>query len=663
MTDTTMVGRVLGDRYRLVAPVGTGASATVYTADDLSLERRVAVKVLHRGLIKDPRFAKRFRNEAKAVAQLAHPRILNLYDWAEGDDDCYLVTELLTGGSLRHMLDDGHRLSVSQAVVVGLHALEGLEVAHQRGFVHRDIKPANLLFGADGRLRIADFGIARAVAEAAWTEPEGALIGTARYAAPEQGSGAVVSGAADIYSLSLTLIESVTGEVPLLADSPIATMVTRQDTNVEVPADMGPLWEPLSAAAKANPTHRPSASQLIQAFHRAAADLPRPYLLPLANLEADAPAVLDYPESTSTGGTDVAESDVAVDLTELSRTPLHFADDDLAAMGMASGEHNTVSEHEGELADFDVDHRTVWPWAVAAVAIACVLVAMASSWAFSNDTAEVPLPPAIDGPALDSFIGLDVEEVQADLDQQGWAVTVERQRARGSQAGEILAQNPIPGNPWAKGEVVTLLVSDGPPLVEVPGVVGAHRRDAIEQIRTSRLFVAYVEEVFDEEVAADFVMATSLGSGDPITAPVPEGSEIVLQVSKGPKRRTTPNLIGVLPEDAAAQLLTLNVGLTQVGEDFSLDVPEGAIMATQPLPNALVEKDAVVEFIISKGKPFVNVPQTRGQTVARATERLEAAGLVVIGVEGAPNRPVLITDPEPGSSVRVGTEVLIYTRR
>jgi serine/threonine-protein kinase len=663
VTDTTLVGRVLGDRYLLVAPVGTGASATVYTADDLSLERRVAVKVLHRGLIKDPRFAKRFHNEAKAVAQLAHPRILNLYDWAEGDD-CYLVTELLTGGSLRHMLDDGHRLSVSQAVVVGLHALEGLEVAHQRGFVHRDIKPANLLFGADGRLRIADFGIARAVAEAAWTEPEGALIGTARYAAPEQGSGAVVSGAADVYSLALTLVEVVTGEVPLLADSPIATMVMRQDTNIEVPAEMGPLWESLSAAAKANPTHRPSATQLIQAFHRAAADLPRPYVLPLANLDADAPAVLDYPETTSTGGTEVIVADHAVDLTELSRTPLHFADDDLAAMGMASGEHNSVGpQHNGELSDFDVGHRLVWPWAVAAVVLACALVAMAGSWVFGDEAAPVPVPAAINGPEMTSLVGLDVEAARSELDEQGWVVAVERNRYSGSVADEVLAQNPIAGNPWAKGQVVTLLVSDGPPLVDLPDVVGIHRRDAIDQIRASRLIVVEVKEVFDEEVAADLVLVALLGSGEPMTTAIPEGSEVVLEISKGPERRTTPNLIGVTLEDAADQLLKLDVGLTQVGEDFSLDVLEGAIIATQPLPNALVEKNGVVEVIVSKGKPFVNVPQTRGQGVARATERLEAAGLVVIGVEGAPNRPVLITDPEPGSSVRIGTEVLIYTRR
>ncbi|MGI9610766.1 MAG: protein kinase domain-containing protein [Acidimicrobiia bacterium] len=665
VTDTALAGRVLGDRYRLLAAVGTGASATVYTADDLSLERRVAVKVLHQGLVEDARFARRFHNEAKAVAQLAHPRILNLYDWAEGDE-CYLVTELLTGGSLRHMLDHGHRLSVSQALVVGLHALEGLEVAHQRGFVHRDVKPANLLFGADGRLRIADFGIARAVAEAAWTEPEGALIGTARYAAPEQGSGAVVSGAADVYSLALTLIESVTGEVPLLADSPIATMVARQDTNVEVPADMGSLWEPLSAAAKANPTHRPSASELIQSFHRAAADLPRPYLLPLANIDADAPAELDYPESTSTAGTDVADD--LVDLNPLPRvplssTPLHFADDDLAAMGMASGENRTVeSDHNGDLADFDSLKKQPWLLIGAGVALVAVLIALTVGLTGDGDLQPVATPPAVDGPGVDTFVGLTETEAKATIDERGWLVAVTRQRESGSVPGEVLAQNPIAGNPWAIGQLVTLVVSDGPPLVAIPDVVRTHRRDAIAAIRATGLTVTEVTEEFNEEVEANLVMSVTLATGEATTAQVPEGTEIALLVSKGPQRRPTPNLIGATLEDATSQLAEINVTVAAVGDDFSVDIPEGSIVSTQPLPNALVEKDGEVQVIVSKGKPFVVVPRTRGLSVERATERLELAGLVVTGVQGAPNRSVINTNPPDGDSVRMGTEVVIITR-
>src|SRR3954467_5289081 len=184
------VGRVLGGRYRLLAPIGTGASAHVYMADDTRLRRRVAVKVLHAALADDQAFLRRFRAEAEAVAALRHPNIMNVYDHGEDGGSPYLVLELLGGGSLRSLLQGGHRLSPSQALVVGLEAGRALDYAHRRGLVHRDIKPANLLFDEEGRLRIADFGVARALAEAAWTEPQGAILGTARYASPEQAQGA-----------------------------------------------------------------------------------------------------------------------------------------------------------------------------------------------------------------------------------------------------------------------------------------------------------------------------------------------------------------------------------------------------------------------------------------------------------------------------------------
>src|SRR6478672_2273644 len=187
------VGRVLGGRYRLLAPVGTGASATVFVADDVQLQRRVAVKVLHPSLAEDAAFLKRFRAEAQAAAALSHPNVMAVYDWGQDGEMSgatpYLVLEYLGGGSLRAMLDRGRRLSPSQALLVGLEAARGLDYAHRRGLVHRDIKPANLLFGQDRRLRIADFGLARAIAEAAWTEPDGVVLGTARYASPEQAKG------------------------------------------------------------------------------------------------------------------------------------------------------------------------------------------------------------------------------------------------------------------------------------------------------------------------------------------------------------------------------------------------------------------------------------------------------------------------------------------
>ena len=209
---TDSIGRVLGDRYRLVTALGTGASAHVYLADDVSLHRRVAIKVLHPALAGDSSFLRRFRSEARTVAALNHPNILQVFDWGEEDGQPYLVLEYLAGGSLRQIYDTGVLLSPEQAVQVGLQAAAGLEYAHRRGLVHRDIKPANLLFDADRRLRIADFGLARALAEASWTEPDGAILGTARYSAPEQVEGWVLDGKADVYALALVLYEGVAGE-------------------------------------------------------------------------------------------------------------------------------------------------------------------------------------------------------------------------------------------------------------------------------------------------------------------------------------------------------------------------------------------------------------------------------------------------------------------
>ena len=166
----------------------------MYLADDVRLRRRVAVKLLHDALADDEAFLRRFRAEAQAAAAMNHPNVMAVYDWGQDPDGDvpFLVLEYLAGGSLRAMLDRGEHLSPSQALLVGLEATRALEYAHRRGFVHRDIKPANLLFGEEGRLRIADFGLARALAEAAWTEPQGAVLGTARYASPEQAQGCLL---------------------------------------------------------------------------------------------------------------------------------------------------------------------------------------------------------------------------------------------------------------------------------------------------------------------------------------------------------------------------------------------------------------------------------------------------------------------------------------
>ena len=279
-----LAGRVLAGRYLLHKPIGTGASGRVYAADDTRLRRRVAVKVLHAALTEDAAFLRRFRAEAQLAASLHHPHIVTVHDWGE-DDVPFMVLELLEGGSLRAMLDDGTRLSLPQAARVGRDVASALEYAHGRGVLHRDIKPANLLFDEHGIVKVADFGLARALAEASWTEPAGAVFGTARYASPEQAQGVQLDGRSDVYSLALVLVESVTGTVPFAADTTLGTLSARTLRSLQAPEMMGKLGPVIERAGALEPDERyPNAATMRSALSDAADAMPPPGPLLLAGM-------------------------------------------------------------------------------------------------------------------------------------------------------------------------------------------------------------------------------------------------------------------------------------------------------------------------------------------------------------------------------------------
>ncbi|MGH9076274.1 MAG: protein kinase domain-containing protein, partial [Acidimicrobiales bacterium] len=292
------VGRVLGDKYRLLRPVGTGASAHVYVAEDVVLRRRVAVKVLHPALAGDRAFLRRFRAEARAVASLVHPHILRVYDWGEDEESPYLVTELLEGGSLRALLDTGRLLTPAQAARVGADVAAALAHAHARGLVHRDVKPANLLFDRGGQVRIADFGLARALAEASWTEPSGAVLGTARYAAPEQARGEALDPRADVYALALVLVEATTGDVPFAADTTFGTLMARVHQPMVPPRRLGPLVPVLAAAGTLAAGDRLDATRLASRLESVVSELPPPEPVGLAGTPAGTGVEMD-PDPTT----------------------------------------------------------------------------------------------------------------------------------------------------------------------------------------------------------------------------------------------------------------------------------------------------------------------------------------------------------------------------
>ncbi len=674
------VGQVLGGRYRLLAPIGTGASATVYLSDDVVLRRRVAVKVLHDALADDSQFLKRFRAEAHNAAALNHPHIMAVHDWGQGDVP-YLVTELLGGGSLRGLLDTGHRLDHAQARQVGLEAARALDYAHRRGLIHRDIKPANLLFDDEGRLRIADFGLARALAEAAWTEPAGAVLGTARYASPEQAQGASLDGRSDVYSLALVLIESVSGEVPFAADTTLGTLMARVDRPVPVPPELGPLVPALTAAGVPDPADRPDAGEFATML-MAAGDLGPVAALPLAGtatldgaeldpkepttlyvaerqVRADfEPEIMTAPPGTTTNGlTIVTEGEVQPptrtlerDLAAESRADRKRREKQEAAaaavMASAGGDDLPV---EVLKADSARPPRRKWPWLVAAAVLVLLLAGGAGAAYVASRPQET---------TLTDFAGQSAADVQAQLEGRGLVVTLQPESSETVAAGLVIRQDPPPDTKLKEGDAVALVVSSGQPPVTLPDVGGNGIDQATQMLAGIGIKVGDVTREYDENIQKDIV----LGYADGTPTIVPKGSTVGLRVSNGPAPRTIPSgLAGGTKEAVTAQLQALGLKVAY-SEAYSPTYAQGQVIQTDPPAGSTVARDSVVTVQVSLGKEPVTIPASIvGKSVSDATTILTGLGLTVSGVQGNPSKPVTGASPAIGSQVKPGSAVTLTT--
>ena len=303
-------GLLLQGRYRLHSELGTGSSSRVYLAADVRLHRPVAVKILHPALSEDETFVRRFRLEARAAASLNHPNIVHVYDWGSDDEGFYVVLEYLAGGSLRDLLASRRTLAVAQAASIGMAIAQALAFAHERGIVHRDIKPANLLFDESGTPHLADFGLAKALSEASWTEPNGLVLGTVRYASPEQALGQHLDDRSDVYSLGLVLYEAVTGCTPFAGDSLHALLIARVGSELPRSPELGALASVVDAATRPERAERLSAAELATRLERVVHGLGTPDPIPLVI----GPSVTDPPDDERAAAPeDLSEESTALD--------------------------------------------------------------------------------------------------------------------------------------------------------------------------------------------------------------------------------------------------------------------------------------------------------------------------------------------------------------
>ena len=615
-----MGGRLLGGRYRLGDAIGTGGSGTVYLADDLSLGRQVAVKVLHSSLVGDEAFVERFRTEARLVASLADPHVVSIYDWGV-DGQAYLVTEYLGGGSLRSILSSGRTLSPSQMLMVSLEACRALDHAHRQGIVHRDVKPANLLFGQDGRLRVADFGLAEALTGAASRElyGGGGVIGTARYASPEQAQGLALDGRSDVYALALCMVEGVTGHLPFVADTLEGTLSARVGRDVPIPDTLGPLVPVVAHAGAAEPENRPTARELGRMLLDIAGRMARPEPLPL------------------------------VGPGEVGAAPMPGESDRVAPTVFPS---QPVSP-----APRPVRRRRRWT----GVLLTALLIVVAAVGGML--VREVSRPTQR---ALPTLVGSSGDSARSLLTELGWLVERLDVRRNGTSAGEVLDMQPPAGTRLAAGETVVLEVSLGSERQSIPpGLVGVSLSEASRLLVDAGLVTGEVTRVNNEDVVAGVVLEV-LSSGDT----VPRGDAVDLLVSDGPLPRVVPQgLVGMMPADVVAELIALRLAPT-MGEEHDEWVAAGRVSRVEPVAGTRVVVGDDVRVVISLGAAERAVPALEGLSLAAAESRLQVSGfrnVVVVGLpestDGTPvDRAVLVVisqDPPPARRGMPDVEVTL----
>ncbi|MDO9408898.1 Stk1 family PASTA domain-containing Ser/Thr kinase [Patulibacter sp.] len=600
------VGQTIDGRYLVERRLGTGGMAEVYGCEDLQLGRHVALKVLHEQLAEDPDVVARFRRESQSAAGLQHPHIVQVFDRGDWDGIPYMAMELVDGVTLKDVIRDQAPLDPVKTIDQISQVLDALRYAHKRGLVHRDIKPQNVLVGPDGDLKVADFGIARAVDDLQMTQT-GMIVGTAHYLSPEQASGQPITTSADLYSVGVVLFEMLTGRMPFDGDQPVAIALKHVNedppalsiVNPEVPGDLE--YVVLRSMSKQPEDRFEDAEEFIAALqgvrHRIVSGAPVPAQPQLAA----AAAIAQQP----TGGW------------------LQPA----AGMAVPAG----VSPEDAR-ENAEARRRRRWTIAIVGGLAALVVLALVGYLAFGR----METVPDVRN---DTY-----EAARQKLEGQGFDVTRDQDRASSTvDRGEVIEQSPGDGRKVRRGTEVRLVVSSGPRSATVPSVEGLSLSDARQKLREAGFTEFQDSRIASETIAVDRVIGTAPAANTTART----GDRIVIQVSQGPTTGTTttttapeqvtvPNLDGMTRSRAEAALKA--VGLTATFTEQESDEDEGTVIAQQPGSRSEVDKGSNVAVTLAtpnadsgggggETSTDVTVPNLEGRTQAAATAALRRLGL------------------------------------
>jgi beta-lactam-binding protein with PASTA domain/tRNA A-37 threonylcarbamoyl transferase component Bud32 len=631
----TLINTLFDGRYRIVRKLGAGGMANVYLAEDEDLGRRVAIKILNDRYANDDLFIERFRREAKSAAALSHPNIVSVYDRGEAEGTYYIAMEVIEGRSLKELIMTRGPLPIAQALAYTHEILDALRFAHRHGIIHRDIKPHNILIGE--RLKVTDFGIARAGASQ-MTEA-GSIMGTAQYLSPEQARGAPVTASSDLYSAGIVLYEMLTGKVPFSGDSAIEIAMKHLNDPPKPPSKIRPeIPDELDAvvlrALSKNPEDRyQTAEEFSEDLHRVEAGLP---LAPETSEAAT--ALLAGAALVGDGGSTEVLAGTAV-TTPGGRPPTT---------------RRPPPPYGPGYYDEPPRKRRRWaPWLLVLLLLAAA--GIAGWYVFSQIQDQLAANEPV---AVPNVEGLKEEAAVTLIENAGLDPEVQRAANPDAEKDRVFDQNPDPGTRIQKGDRVTLLVSTGPPETSVPDVVGMNYGDAVQALNDVNL-KATKHEVFSPKPVGKVI-----SQDPPAGEQVVEGTEIVLDVSRGAKQVAVPNVVGMSEDDAKTTLeqAGFQVSSTSAPADST---PEGIVSDQSPDGGTPATKGSTVTITVSSGPSTTTVPDEVGQDKQVAIDDLKANGFKVDVQNvacGDPNQDNIVQDQDPagGSDAPSGSTVAIF---
>jgi eukaryotic-like serine/threonine-protein kinase len=616
----TLLNTLFDGRYRIVRKLGTGGMANVYLAEDEVLGRRVAIKILNDRHAGDDQFVERFRREAKNAASLSHPNIVSIYDRGEAEGTYYIAMEYLDGRSLKELIVARGPAPVHVAVDYARQILGAIRFAHRHGIVHRDIKPHNVLVDGEGRLKVTDFGIARAGASQ-MTEA-GSIIGTAQYLSPEQAKGAPVDQTSDLYSVGVVLYELLTGLVPFSGDTPVEIAMKHLSSapeppsvkRAEIPRDLDLVV--LRALAKDPADRYQSAEEMEADLARVA----RGVAVSPATEEA-ATAIISRPPPTA-----------VTEITQRPREPVPYAP---------------------PAAYYDYDEprrRALWPWLVA---LLFVVAAVIGGYFLYN---QIQTQLTNSKVAVRNYVGQREIVAVRNIRDRGLRWQVVRQYNDEVDETYVFKQDPQPGERIEKGNYVTIYSSLGPPKTEVPGVVGEKIDQALDDLGRAKL--KWKVRRVDANQPQDEVVSQSPTAG----ASVHQGSTVTLRVSNGPKPVIVPSVVGSTFESANSTLLGRGFAVRR--KDVESDQPKDTVVAQSPDAGTYEPPGSTIILSVSKGPTTSTVPDVTSISQNDAVAQLKASGFRVHIVAQPvldPNQDGIVQtqDPAGGSKAPPGSTVTI----